>query len=134
VPAHLASRAFLVRLGFADGDAVGGELEVTYIYAGEFRAPESSRNSGQNRSFVSKFQKALAPGGDGPPNVYGKELNLSVLRSANGLPNSLERLADYEVAVSGGRVGEACSLVRLVINVSLRAVVPDANVEARSAM
>ena len=45
--AHLASGALLVRFRLADGndDAVRGELKVTYMDGGEFRAPEAACES-----------------------------------------------------------------------------------------
>jgi len=48
---HLASRALLIRLRFADGhhDAVGGELEVTYIDTRQLRAAKASEREAIER-------------------------------------------------------------------------------------
>jgi hypothetical protein len=64
---HFASGALLVRLRLADvdDDTVGGELQVIYMDTGQLRAPESSRESGQNQSCVSKAQRRLSSAGPG---------------------------------------------------------------------
>jgi hypothetical protein len=58
-----------LRFGDVDDDTVGGELQVIYMDTGQLRAVESSRESGQNQSCVSKAQKVLTPGGDDPADV-----------------------------------------------------------------
>jgi hypothetical protein len=73
---HFASCTLLVRLRSADGDddTVRGELQVIYMDTGQLRTPESSRESGQNQSCVSKAKKVLTPGGDDPADVCGKSV------------------------------------------------------------
>jgi hypothetical protein len=72
--AHLASRAFLVCLRFADGDndAVGGELEVTYIDTCKLRAAKSARESDEDKCGVPKAEDVFAPGGDDAADVGRK--------------------------------------------------------------
>ena len=111
---HFPSGALLVCLRFADGDdhAVGREFQVTYIDAGQLRPAKSSRKSDQDKCGVPKAEKVFTAGGDNPADVRRKERGLSVLRGADGAPDSLEGFADDEVAGRGRRVGEACGLMR----------------------
>lgn len=80
---------------------------------GELRAPESARESHQDKCGVPKTHQVLAPGSDDPADVCREERGFSVLRGADGATNSFEGFADDEVAGRGGRVGEARGLVRL---------------------
>ncbi len=79
----------------------------------QLRPAKSARETGQNQSCVSKAQEVLAPRGDDPADVCGKERGLSVLRGADGAADSFESFADNKVAGRGRRVAEARGLMRL---------------------
>jgi hypothetical protein len=63
----------------------------------QLRPPESTRESDQHESYVSKAEQVLPPGGNDPADVGREKRGLSVLRDADGAADSFEGLANNKM-------------------------------------
>ena len=73
--AHLTPATFLVSLRFAKvgSHSVGREFQVTYIDAGQFRPPKTTRESNQQQCTIPKSEQVLSSRRHNLANVSSKE-------------------------------------------------------------